>query len=556
MPHLRPLTELPTHEVRNQPPVFANVNLWSSDLALRDAALREAGDDEAWLADQVEPFGARTGSAEVIRWGFDANRHRPELVNFDRFGQRVDEVRFHPCYHKLMALAVEVGMPSVAWTETERPGHLAHAVLEFLMSQAEPGVCCPLSMTYAVVPALRHQPDLADELLPKLTARRYDPRFMPIGEKYGLTMGMAMTEKQGGSDVRANTTKATPLGGGEYELLGHKWFCSAPMSDGFLVLAQAPGGLSCFFVPRWRPDGIRNPFYVQRLKDKLGDHANASSEIEFYGTWARMVGEEGRGVRTIIEMVHHTRLDCVVSPAAFMRQSVANACWHAAHRSAFGKILIDQPLMRGVLADLVLESEAGTILAMHVAKSFDDSSKEGEVGVRARLLSRLMTPVAKYWLNKRLPELVYESMECHGGAGYIEEGVMARLYRQSPLNSIWEGSGNVICLDVLRAMGREPACVEVMIDELRSATGSDKRYDQFVAGLSDRLTKPVEQAEARQLCESLGLALQGSLLLRYAPSFVADAFCAGRLEGEGRCYGTLPAGVDVGALLERGRPAV
>ena len=556
MAHLRPLTELPTHSVQNQPPAFEDVNLWSSDVALREAAEREGG---GWARAELEAFGERVGSAEVIAWGFEANRNRPELIPFDRYGQRVDEVRYHPSYHALMRLGIEAGMPSVAWT-SERGGHVAHSVFMYLMSQAEPGVCCPMSMTYAVVPALRHQPELADDLVPKLTSRVYDPRFVPPAEKRGVTMGMAMTEKQGGSDVRANTTKAHPVAdggpGGEYELVGHKWFCSAPMSDGFLTLAQAPGGLSCFFVPRWRPDGTRNPFFVQRLKDKLGDHANASSEIEYNGTWARMVGEEGRGVRTIIEMVHHTRLDCIVAPAAMMRQALANASWHAAHRRAFGQILIDAPLMRGVLADLAVESEAATALAMRVARSFDDSLLDGEAGERARLFSRLATPVTKYWLNKRLPEFVYEAMECHGGAGYIEEGVMARVFRQSPLNSIWEGSGNVICLDVLRAMGREPESVAALIAELREATGTDRRYDAFVGALADRFAKPIVEADARSLCEGLGVALQASLLVRHAPGFVADAFCAGRLAGEGRCYGTLPTGVDVDALVERARPQV
>ncbi|HVI01473.1 MAG TPA: acyl-CoA dehydrogenase family protein [Enhygromyxa sp.] len=552
MAHLRPLTELPTHSVQNQPPAFEGVNLWASDVALREAIEREGG---GWAAAQLSDFGERVGSAEVIAWGFEANRHRPELTTFDRYGQRVDEVRYHPSYHALMRLAIEAGMHSIAWT-AERAGHVAHAAYEFLMTQAEPGVCCPLSMTYAVVPALRHQAELADAWVPKLTARSYDPRFRPADEKSGATMGMAMTEKQGGSDVRANTTKAHPLdsSSGEYELVGHKWFCSAPMSDAFLTIAQAPGGLSCFFVPRWRPDGTRNPFFIQRLKDKLGDHANASSEIEYNGTWARRVGEEGRGVRTIIEMVHHTRLDCIVAPAAMMRQAVANACWHVAHRSAFGKVLIQQPLMRAVLADLALESEAATALAMRIARSFDDSARDDEAGEQARLFSRLATPVSKYWLNKRLPELVYEAMECHGGAGFIEEGVLPRVFRQSPLNSIWEGSGNVICLDVLRAMGREPDCVAALLAELKAATGSDRRYDAFVGALQDRFSKPIAEADARALCEGLGLALQGSLLVRYAPGFVADAFCAGRLAGEGRCYGTLPAGVALDALIERARP--
>lgn len=550
MAHLRPLTELPTHAVSNQPPPLEDVNLWSSDLALREATLREGGE---WAAPELERFGARAGSAEVIAWGFEANRNRPELLTFDRYGQRVDEVRYHPSYHALMRLGVESGMPSVAWT-AERGGHVAHAAFEFMLCQAEPGVCCPLSMTYAVVPALRHQGELAEAWEPKLRARSYDPSFRPASEKSGLTMGMAMTEKQGGSDVRANTTRAAAIGaggpGGEYELVGHKWFCSAPMSDAFLTLAQAPGGLSCFLVPRWLPDGTRNPFFIQRLKDKLGDRANASSEIEYAGTWARMVGEEGRGVPTIIEMVQHTRLDCIVMPAGLMRQAVANACWHARHRAAFRKTLIDQPLMREVLADLIVESEAATALAMRIARSFDEAA--GESPEAAHLFSRLATPVAKYWLNKRVPELVYEAMECHGGAGYIEEGVMPRLYRQAPLNSIWEGSGNVICLDVLRAMQRSPASIEALMTELGEAAGADARYDAFFASVVNRFAKPIDQRDARAVCESLGLALQASLLLRHAPAAIADAFCAGRLASEGRCYGTLPRGVDIDAILERG----
>ncbi len=551
MAHLRPLTELPTHTVRNQPPPFEDVNWWSSDVALCEATRREGGE---WAEPRLQEFGRRVGSAEVIAWGFEANRHKPELVTFDRYGQRVDEVRYHPSYHALMRLAIEAGMHSVAWT-SERGGHVAHAAFEYMMGQAEPGVCCPLSMTYAVVPALRHQSDLADVWVPKLTAKSYDPRACPVERKLGATMGMAMTEKQGGSDVRANTTKAHAIGdggpGGEYELVGHKWFCSAPMSDAFLTLAQAPGGLSCFMVPRWRPDGTRNPFFIQRLKDKLGDHANASSEIEYAGTWAVLVGEEGRGVRTIIEMVQHTRLDCVVSAAAIMRQAVANACWHTSHRSAFGKVLIEQPLMKAVLADMALESEAATATAMRIARSFDEGAA-GDEG--ARLFSRLATPVSKYWLNKRAPELVYEALECHGGAGFIEEGVMARVFRQSPLNSIWEGSGNVICLDVLRAMGREPACVEALLGEITAGLGQDRRFDQYVARLRDRFSKSIEETDARKLCESLGLALQGSLLVRHGPAAVADAFCAGRLGETGACYGTLPAGVDVDALIERARP--
>jgi putative acyl-CoA dehydrogenase len=551
MSYLRPQTRLPTHEITNQPPPFEDIDLWSSDVALGEAVRRSGG---GWAEDHLRDFGRTLGSAEVIAWGFEANRCKPELQTFDRYGQRIDEVRYHPSYHRLMDLAITAGMHSVAWT-AEAGGHVAHAAHEFLQAQTEGGVCCPLSMTYAVVPALRHQPDLADALLPKLLARAYDGRCVPIADKPGMTMGMAMTEKQGGSDVRANSTRAFPIEGSdsEFELVGHKWFCSAPMSDAFLTLAQAPGGLTCFFVPRWRPDGTRNPFFIQRLKDKLGDHANASSEIEYAGTWARRVGEEGRGVRTIIEMVHHTRLDCIVAPAAMMRQAVALACWHTSHRAAFGKRLVDQPLMRQVLGDLILESEAATALAMRIARSFDESESDP----RARAFSRLATPVAKFWLNKRVPELVYEAMECHGGAGYIEENILARVYRAAPLNSIWEGSGNVICLDVLRALAREPESLAALIGELSAAKGGDANYDRFLASLMAEFTpERINEAGARRLCERLGVALQACVLVREGPSFVAEAFCASRLADEGRCYGSLPGGIDVGPLIDRARPQV
>ncbi|MFV8750953.1 acyl-CoA dehydrogenase family protein [Nannocystaceae bacterium ST9] len=551
MPHLRPQTQLPTHEITNQAPPFEDVDLWSSDVALREAVLRSGG---GWAEDRLREFGTTMGAAQTIAWGFEANRNKPELQTFDRYGQRIDEVRFHPSYHRLMETAIRAGMHSVAWT-AEQGGHVAHAGFEFLQAQTEGGVCCPLSMTYAVVPALRHQGALADELLPKLFAREYDGRCVPIADKPGMTMGMAMTEKQGGSDVRANTTRAFPIEGSddEFELVGHKWFCSAPMCDAFLTLAQAPGGLTCFYVPRWRPDQTRNPFYIQRLKDKLGDHANASSEIEYAGTWARRVGEEGRGVRTIIEMVHHTRLDCIIAPAAMMRQAVAQACWHTSHRAAFGKRLVDQPLMRQVLGDLILESEAATALAMRIARSFDES----EASAEARAFSRLATPVAKFWLNKRLPELVYEAMECHGGAGYVEESVLPRIYRAAPLNSIWEGSGNVICLDVLRALAREPESLAALVGELSAAKGRDDHYDRFLATLMAEFTPDrIHEAGARRLCERLGVALQASVLLREGQAFVAEAFCASRLADEGRCYGSLPAGLEVGALIERARPQV
>jgi len=544
-----PRDMLETHAVTNQPPPFEDVNLFDSEAALREAVARGGGTAHEGL---LRDFGARAGSAEVTEWAFQANRNPPELRGFDRHGRRLDEVAFHPAYHALMDLGLGHGASSIAWT-AQHGGHVAHAALLYLMAQAEPGVCCPMSMTYAAVPALRHAPELAEVWLPRITAAAYDPASRPAEEKRGVTLGMAMTEKQGGSDVRANATTARPLGDGAYELRGHKWFCSAPMSDAFLTLAQTEGGLTCFLVPRWRPDGTRNAIHLMRLKDKLGDRANASSEIEYHDSWARRVGEEGRGVRTIIEMVHHTRLDTTVAPAGLMRQAVANACWHAAHRTAFQRKLVDQPLMRQVLAELVLESEAATALAFRVAESFDAA---GAGDVQAAAFARLATPVGKYWLNKRVPNVTYEAMEVHGGAGYVEESVMPRIYRQAPLNGIWEGSGNVICLDVLRALQKSPEAGEAGLAEVAAARGADARLDRFAAALKDRLTQgAVAEGDARRLTEDLALALQGSLLVRHAPAALADAFCAARLEREaGLSFGTLGAGADLDAILVRGTP--
>jgi putative acyl-CoA dehydrogenase len=547
-----PETDLATHSVTNQPPPFENVNLYTSDVALREAVAREGA---GWMADALTDFGARTGSAEVADWARRANRQPPELRTFDRFGHRIDEVDYHPAYHWLMDLGLRHGVSSIAWT-ADSGGHAAHAALLFLMAQAEAGVCCPMSMTYACVPPLRHQPDLADAWIPRVTAARYDPASAPAPEKTGATIGMAMTEKQGGSDVRANSTQARPLGDGAYDLVGHKWFCSAPMSDAFLTLAHLPeAGLTCFLVPRWRPDGTRNAIRLMRLKDKLGDRANASGEIEYHGAWAQRVGEPGRGVRTIIEMVQHTRLDCTVAPAALMRQAVANAAWHAAQRTAFQRHLIDQPLMQQLLADLAVESEAATALAFRLARSFDGHAAGDD---HETYLSRLLTPVAKYWLNKRLPGLVYEAMEAHGGAGYVEEHVMPRIYRQAPLNSIWEGAGNVICLDVLRALQKTPEAGAALMAELRAAQGADANLDRAIGALGDRLARgDVTEGQARRITEQMALALQGALLVRHAPPAVADAFCAARLGGDaGLAFGTLPDGLDTGAILDRARPAV
>ncbi len=547
MSPLRPHTHLETHDVFNQPPPFENVNLFTSDVALQEAVARGRASEHH---ERLAAFGARCGSAEVAEWAMQANKNPPQLRAFDRYGQRIDEVEFHPAYHQLMALGIGAGVSSAAWSGVSA-GHVLHTALEFLMAQAEPGVCCPMTMTYASLAAVKHQPELLEEWKPRILSSEYDGSSQPANAKRGATIGMAMTEKQGGSDVRANTTRAAKNADGSYTLVGHKWFCSAPMSDAFLTLAYADGGLTCFLVPRWKPDGERNPIRIMRLKDKLGDRANASSEIEYHGAWAQIVGEEGRGVRTIIEMVHHTRLDCIQAPAAYMRQALANALWHTAHRTAFQKKLIDQPLMRAVLADLALESEAATALTFRIAQSFDDSAHNE----RAALFSRIATPIGKYWVNKRVVNFVYECMEAHGGAGYIEDGVMPRIYRQSPLNSIWEGSGNVICLDVLRAMSRESEALAALLDEIQLARGANVQLDRAIDRTKDRLSKPVAESAARRLMEDLALALQASLLVRHAPSTTGDAFCTTRLrEYPGFAYGAFDGNSDTGAILTRAMP--
>jgi putative acyl-CoA dehydrogenase len=550
MGSLRPITRLATHEVGNQAPPLEDWNLYASDAPLREGVERGGA---AWADHDLDAFGREMGSARVIELGFAANRHTPELRTFDRYGQRIDEVVYHPAYHELMRLGIERRLPSIAWTAGRAGGHVAHVAMTYLFSQIEAGVVCPMTMTYAVVPALREQPEIAAEWEPKVVAATYDARCIPAIDKPGVTFGMAMTEKQGGSDIRANTTRAVKQADGSYELVGHKWFCSAPMSDAFLTLAHTDKGLSCFLVPRWRPDGTRNPFWLQRLKDKLGNRSNASSEVEYNGTWARMVGEDGRGVRTILGMVHHTRNDTIAAPAAFMRQALAQAIHHAVYRRAFGRRLIEQPLMRNVLADLALESEAATALSLRIARGFDEAATSD----RERAFTRLATAVAKYWLNKLAPGFVVEALECLGGAGYVEESLLPRLYREAPLNGIWEGSGNVICLDVLRAMGREPDATELFFAELSLARGADRRLDAAVSSLSDELrdTSNVE-ARARHLTERMAVLLQASLLVRHAPAPQAEAFVRSRLDSAGRrAYGTLPADTDFSAILARAWPA-
>jgi len=543
----------PTHDVLNQPPPLEGYDVFAADAALVEATEREGA---GWAVEDLTALGRLAGSPEAIAWGFEANRHTPELHTHDRFGNRVDEVAYHPAYHELMQVAVGHGLAGAPWG-VDRPGaHVARAAGFVTWSQVDPGHFCPVSMTYSVVPALRHAPDLAGEWEPRLVARAYDPRNVPAPQKPGVLAGMGMTEKQGGSDVRANTTRAEPAGDGSWLLTGHKWFCSAPMCDVFLMLAQAPQGLSCFLVPRWLPDGERNAgFRLQRLKDKLGNRSNASSEIELDRAVAWPVGEEGRGVRTIIDMVGHTRLDCVLGATSTVRQAVAQALHHAAHRSAFGKVLVDQPLMRVVLADLAVESEADTLTALRLARAFDDAAR-GEEGADA--FRRVACAVAKYWVCKRQPTVVGEALECLGGNGYVEESILPRLFRESPLNGIWEGSGNVICLDVLRALAREAGALDAFLAELDAAAGADRHLDAAVARVRAELGEADGiEARARRVVEAMALALQGSLLVRFGHPAVADAFCASRLAGdEGLALGTLPPTVDVGTIIERAQPKI
>jgi len=490
-----------------------------------------AREGAGWACGLLEEFGGRMGSAEAIEWGAQANENPPALKTHDRFGSRRDEAEFHPAWHNLMRESAAVGIHNLPWVSPKRGAHAARAALAMLASENEAGHVCPLSMTYSAVPVLRRHAELAAEWEPRIRSCEYDPSFRPAGEKRGALIGMAMTEKQGGSDVRANTTRAEPITGDEYLIYGHKWFCSAPMCDAFLVLAQGRGGLSCFFLPRWTPDGKRNGFHIQRLKSKLGNRSNASSEVEFHGSWARRIGEEGRGVATIIEMVHHTRLDCVMGAASLMRQAVVQALHHARHRSAFGKLLIDQPVMRNVLADLSLESEAATLLLMRIARAFD----EGD-----RAFARLAVAAAKYWVAKRTPMHVAEALECLGGNGYVEESMMPRLYREAPLNSIWEGSGNVIALDVLRAIRKEPGALDRVREEI--ALCGDARVARMA------VEPDVPEEEARGLAERIALGLQASLMLRFSPG--GDLFCLSRIEREGgRVFGTLPAGFDLTSIL-------
>jgi putative acyl-CoA dehydrogenase len=539
-----------THEVTNQPPPLAGYDVAAADAALLDGVRREGA---GWDEDGLHALGTLAGSEEAIAWGFEANRFAPELRTHDRYGNRIDEVTFHPSWHRLMEVAVSHGLHGAPWREPRAGAHVARYARFYVWSQVESGHGCPISMTYASVPVLRRRADLAALFEPALTSTEYEPGLRPLREKRGALCGMAMTEKQGGSDVRANTTRAEPFDGDTYALTGHKWFCSAPMSDAFLVLAQAPDGLTCFFLPRVLPDGTRNAVRIQRLKDKLGNRSNASSEIELDQALALRVGDEGRGVATIIEMVNHTRLDCVAGSASLMRQALAQAAHHARHRRAFGAKLVDQPLMRNVLADLALESEAATVLMLRLARAVDRGATDpGEAA-----FARLGIALGKYWVCKRAPAMVGEALECLGGNGYVEESIMPRLYREAPLNSIWEGSGNVNALDLLRALAKQPASLEAYAAEVALAHGHDARLDRAAAALHEALGADREALEsgARRIVERMALVLQASLLVRHAPAAVADAFCAARLGGEGGlAFGTLPPKADTRAIVDRAWP--
>jgi putative acyl-CoA dehydrogenase len=543
-----------THEVQNQPPALQDYNLYQQDQALREAVAREGA---AWAEGDLQAFGALTGSREVIELGFQANENKPVLYTHNNYGHRIDEVRFHPAYHRLMQMSLEHGLHSSHWTHPGPGAQVARAAKFYLQSQVDAAHGCPVTMTSAAIPSLLEQPDVAARWADKIMACAYDHRNVPVEQKNAVTIGMAMSEKQGGSDVRANTLRAYPLGAGgpgqAYELVGHKYFVSAPMCDAFLVLAQAPGGLSCFLLPRWRPDGSKNALQIQRLKNKMGNVANASCETELRGAFAEMVGGEGRGVATILKMVSMTRFDCMIGSSGGMRQAAAQALHHCNYRAAFGKRLVEQPLMQNVLADLVLEQEAALALTMRIGRALDSKS-EAE-----KLLVRMGTAVGKYWICKRTPTHAVEAMECIGGSGVMEDCIMPRLFRESPVNSIWEGSGNVQCLDMLRAMHRNPGAMETYMAEVKTGLGSDPHLDRFVVQLDTELADRSDiEYRARGVVEKMALALQGSLLVRHGNPALADAFCASRLSGlaSGLTFGNLPRGVDCAGIIARATPVL
>lgn len=543
-----------THQVDNQPSLLQDVNLYDSDHALREWVQRMGA---GWAEPDISAFGARVGSAEVIEWGFQANAEKPVLHTHDRRGARIDEVRFHPAYHQCMTLSMEQGLHSSHWTHPGTGANVARAAKSYLMTQIESGHGCPITMTSASIPTLRRQPEIYAEWADKILHRAYDPRNISHDQKKSVTIGMAMTEKQGGSDVRMNSTQAFAVGqagsGKLYELVGHKYFVSAPMCDAFLVLAQTSRGVSCFLVPRWRPDGAKNPIQIQRLKNKMGNVSNASSETELRGALGWMIGEEGHGVGAILEMVAMTRFDCVVASGALVRQAVAQITHHCHARVAFGNTLERQPLMMNVLADLILESEAALALGMRLAKALDDADSNAH----EKQLLRLGTALGKYWVCKRAPGHAYEAMECIGGSGVMEDCIMPRLYREAPVNAIWEGSGNVQCLDMLRVMHKSPEALDAVLNELHRATGRHKAFDLRVQHLEQMLSDKSDiEYRSRQLVGAMAPLLQASVLLQYGDGLVADAFCQSRLspDAQGWLYGTLPGGIDCAALIQRARP--
>ena len=549
MNHLRPIKQLPTHEVENMPPYMGNQDLWKNDKNLREAVNREGA---SWAEKNLSAFGHLMGCTEMFDHAEKANKNPPELKAFDQYGNRINYVDYHPSYHHLLGVAIKNEIPSFAWNHKKEGSQVAHMALTYMFSQVEGGVMCPMAMTYSVIPALKHNPDLEAQWLPKVLSNEYDDRDIPIDQKLGGTIGMFMTEKQGGSDVRANSTRAKPVSssvgnGSEYLLTGHKYFCSAPMCDAFLVLANTDVGLSCFLVPRWKPDGERNSFFIQRLKDKLGNRSNASSEIELDDTFGTMIGEEGKGIKTILDMVIGNRIYCAVSSASLMRQAVVQVLHHVSHRSAFQKRLIDQPLMRNVVADMILESEAALNLSLRVARAVDNqNSNEDE-----RSFARISTAISKYWVTKRAPYLVFEALECHGGPGYIEESVMPRLYREAPLNSIWEGSGNVMCLDVLRALQRDKNALPALLKELDLAKGANRNFDVSLANLKSNLdsSKGIE-TEARLITEKMACLIQASIFIRSGQEEKISAFCDSRLGPTwSGAFGTLSEGTNFDEII-------
>ncbi|MCU7945491.1 MAG: acyl-CoA dehydrogenase family protein [Candidatus Thiodiazotropha sp. (ex Cardiolucina cf. quadrata)] len=539
-----------THDVFNQPTPLDNYNAYSSNLILRHYQ-KIFGPE--WGQEALHEYGHRVGH-ELLAAGFDANHYKPEFQSHDRFGHRIDLVKYHPAYHQLMSAAIEVGHHSLPWVEDRAGAHAVRAGIEYLHTQADPGSGCPLTMTFAAVPAIRHQANIAEEWLPKITTNQYDPRNIPFFEKQGLTIGMAMTEKQGGSDVRSNTTYAYPLastGPGEpYELVGHKWFCSAPMCDAFLVLAQTDLGLSCFLLPRWRPDGSKNAMLIQRIKDKLGNVSNASSEVEYRNAFAWMIGEEGHGVSTILEMVSLTRFDCMVGSASIMGLAVSQALHHTGGRSVFGRNLHEQPLMQNVLADLAIEAESALAISMRLAHALDKNDEEDQ------LLFRIGTAIGKYWICKRTAQHTYEAMECVGGVAVVEDNVLARLYRESPINAIWEGSGNIQCLDVRRAIEKNPNVMEVFLLELDKAKNRIEQYDRELTAFKQALTtQNSNEYTLRRQVEKMALLWQASTLIQYSNENIAEAFVASRItDDHGYMYGTLPEHIAYRDIIDRAKP--